>query len=331
MSTVARAPWLTALIAFVTMALATFAIAFLIEALRLLAHRRLVQRELQRLAQRGADGAAPRATSLLRTQGKGLPPWLKPLLARVPRLQDLHHFLEQSGAALGLGAFLALSLGTAVAVGFALTALGLGLEGAAPAAATGAALPYLWLVRKRRKRMNAFEAHFPEAIDLLTRSIRAGHGVSTGLGMVAEEAAEPVAGEFRQVFEELRYGLPLDEALKSLSDRVSLPDVRIFATALLIQRDVGGNLAEILDKLSEVIRERFTFRRQLRTHTAQGRMTGIVLGAAPFVAGGGMFLLNPDYMRPLFEEPFGRLLLSFALGMQVIGFFVIRRITDVEF
>lgn len=327
MGTVEMTPELKALLAFLTVAFATFAVAMLLESFRMLLHKRTVRLELQRLAERREGGPQ---TSLLRAQRKGLPAWLKPALARVPRLADLQHFLEQSGTNLGLPAFLALTAGSAVAGGFSLLALGLGTPAAGTGAAVGAALPYLWFLRRRRRRLAAFEAHFPEAIDLLTRSIRAGHGVSTGLGMVAEEAAEPVAGEFRQVFEELRYGLPLDEALKSMSDRVSLPDVRIFATALLIQRDVGGNLAEILDKLSEVIRERFTFRRQLRTHTAQGRMTGLVLGFAPFVAGAGMFLLNPDYMRPLFEEPIGRMLLGFAIGMQCLGFILIRRITTVE-
>ena len=330
MNTVEQAPWVVALIAFVSVALATIAVASLLESVRILMRERQMRRELRRLSERTL-GATPEPDSLLRTRGKGLPPWLKPMLARVPRLGDLQYFLEQSGTALSMASFLALSMGAAIAGGFAFTAAGRSFDVALVAAMLGATVPYLVLARRRRKRMLAFEAHLPEAIDLLTRSIRAGHGVSTGLGMVAEEAAEPVASEFRQVFEELRYGLPLEESLRSMCDRMVLPDVRMFSTALLIQRDVGGNLAEILEKLSEVIRERFIFRRQLRTHTAQGRMTGFFLGIAPLVAGLGLFLINPDYMRPLIDEPMGRMMLAAAAFLQLLGFVVIRRLTDVEF
>ncbi len=329
MNTVQQPSWVLALAAFASVALATIAIAALVEAGRVLMRERQMRNELKRLGERSLDGT-PAANTLLRAKGKGLPPWLQPALARVPRLGDLQSFLERSGTGLTIAPFLAITVGAAIALGFAFTVTGRGIEVGLVAAAIGASLPYFWLARRGRKRMAAFEAHLPEAIDLLTRSIRAGHGVSTGLGMVAEEAAEPVASEFRQIFEELRYGLPLDESLNSMCDRVTLPDVRIFATALLIQRDVGGNLAEILEKLSSVIRERFTFRRQLRTHTAQGRMTGMFLGAAPVIAGLGLFLINPDYMRPLIEEPMGRLMLAAAIALQAMGYMVIRRLTDVE-
>jgi tight adherence protein B len=269
--------------------------------------------------------------SLLRGADKRAPDWLEGALQRIPRASDLQSFLEQAGTTIGVFSFLVFSMGYASAFGFLATAAGGSLLTSGFVAVIGAALPYLFFARKRRKRMEKFEEHLPDAIDLLGRAIRAGHALSTGLGMVAEEAEEPVASEFRQVFEEQKYGLPIGESFQSLTDRITLPDLQIFTTAVLIQRDVGGNLAEILDKLSYVIRERFKFRRQLRTHTAQGRLTGIILGVAPIVAGVGMFVLNPEYMMPLLTKPAGRMLLMAAVGLQLFGFLVIRRITDVEF
>ena len=197
-------------------------------------------------------------------------------------------------------------------------------------AVAGALLPYWYVSQQRKKRFKRFEEHFPEAIDLLGRAIRAGHAFSTGLGVVADESPEPVAGEFRQVYEEQKFGLPLADSLYALADRVSLLDVRIFVTAVLIQLESGGNLAEILDNLSHIIRERFRFRRQLRVHTAHGRMTGMVLGFAPIVAGLGMYALNPEYMRVLFEEPLGRMMLATAALLQLLGYFALRRIMDIE-
>jgi tight adherence protein B len=162
------------------------------------------------------------------------------------------------------------------------------------------------------------------------RAIRAGHPLSSGLKMVADEAAEPIAGEFRRVFEEQRFGMPFDDTLLGLADRVPIVDTRILVTAILIQREVGGNLAEVLDKISSVIRDRFQIRRQIRTYTAQGRMSGYVLGALPIVVGSVILALSPDYMLTLFREPIGRLMLGAAAVLQVTGYMWIRKITNIE-
>jgi tight adherence protein B len=148
--------------------------------------------------------------------------------------------------------------------------------------------------------------------------------------MVSEETKDPIAGEFRQIFEEQRFGLPFEEALLGMADRNELGDVRIFVTALLVQREVGGNLAEILDKISHTIRARFTIRRQLRVFTAQGRLSGYVLGAMPIVVGLGLYALNPEYIALLFTETIGRFLLIGALTMQIIGYLWIRKIVNIE-
>jgi tight adherence protein B len=198
------------------------------------------------------------------------------------------------------------------------------------AAIVGGLLPLLYLKQRRRRRISMFEEQFPEGIDLMGRAIRAGHPLSAGIRMVSEETKDPIASEFRQIFEEQRFGLPFEEALLGLADRNELADVRIFVTALLVQREVGGNLAEILDKISQTIRARFTIRRQLRVYTAQGRLSGYVLGAMPIVVGLAIYGLNPDYIGLMFEESLGRFLLLAAVTMQVIGYLWIRHIVNIE-
>ena len=284
---VAMPSWMIALIAFVATIMAVAAIGALAEALHILRSRHRVTKTLRDLKSRSLRGIPETAETLLRGSNQKGPKWLHGVLTRLPRIDDLGHFLEQADTRLTVGSFLLFSVGSAAAFGLALTTLGTSSVITGVGAGIGFFLPTLYYRRRRRQRLEKFEEHFPEAIDLLSRTIRAGHALSTGLGMVGEEVGEPVAGEFRQVFEEQKFGLPLEESLRGMYERVPLTDVRILATAVLIQRDVGGNLAEILDKLSGVIRERFTFRRQLRTYTAQGRMTGMVLGVAPFVPGSG--------------------------------------------
>jgi tight adherence protein B len=169
------------------------------------------------------------------------------------------------------------------------------------AACLGLVAPVLWLMRRRSVRLKRFEEQFPEALDLLSRAIRAGHAFQTGMGMVADELAPPVGPEFKKTFEQQNFGLPLRDALNELSDRVASLDVRFFVTAVLIQRDTGGNLSEILENLAHVVRERFKIRRQVRVHTAHGRFTGYVLLALPASLAIGLSYINPDLMRLLFQ------------------------------
>jgi tight adherence protein B len=191
-------------------------------------------------------------------------------------------------------------------------------------------LPNLYVRRRRTRRLNAFEEMLPESIDLVGRALRAGHPLTAGLKMAADDGSEPVAGEFRRVFEEQRFGLPLQESLLGMADRVNLVDVRILVTAILIQREVGGNLAEILDNLAAVVRARFTIRRQLRVYTAQGRMTGYLLAALPLILFTILYTLNPSYMSILFTDPVGKLLILVAVSMQLVGFLWIRKIINIE-
>jgi len=198
------------------------------------------------------------------------------------------------------------------------------------AASAAGMLPLAYVAIQRHRRLGRFEEHFPEAIDLLNRAIRAGHAFTTGMGMIASEAPEPIAGEFRTTFEEQNFGLPLRDVLKNLADRVPLIDVRIFVTALLIQKETGGNLSEILENLAHVIRDRFRIYREVRTKSAQGRLTAMILIAMPPLMVLGLEVVNPNYMKLLFEDRIGPWLLWGAGIWQFIGSLLLWKIINIE-
>ena len=190
----------------------------------------------------------------------------------------------------------------------------------------------VWFVRLiARRRLQQVEEQFPEAIDLIAVSLRAGHALATALLIVAEEMAPPLSKEFRQVYEEQSYGKPLPDVLKGFTERVPLLDVRIFVTAVLTQREVGGNLAEVLDKLSGVIRERFKVKRQVRVVSAHGRITGWVLAALPPGVALFLYSIAPDHVMTLVRDPIGLQITAGAITLQIIGTLAIRRIVRVEF
>jgi tight adherence protein B len=191
--------------------------------------------------------------------------------------------------------------------------------------------PYLYLRNAARKRLQAFEELFPEALDLIARSLRGGHTLTTSLAVVSEELPDPVKSEFRALYEQHNYGLPLAQVLRALASRVPLMDVRFFVTAVITQRETGGNLAEVLDNLAAVTRDRFRVRQHLRVLTAQGRITGWILGLFPAVLAVLLTLFNPAHMNAFFSDPVGIQLLELAVVMQAIGALVIRRIVRVEF
>jgi tight adherence protein B len=192
-------------------------------------------------------------------------------------------------------------------------------------------IPILYVRRKARQRIALFEEQFPEAIDLMARALRAGHALPTALQMASEEVPDPVGGEFKLLFEQQNYGLSMTEALRSFADRVPLLDARFFVTALQTQREMGGNLSEVLDRLAAVIRERFKVKRQVRAVSAHGRITGAVLGALPPVVATALFLLSPDHIRLLVDDPLGLYMVIVGVVLQVVGVLIIRRIVDVEY
>jgi tight adherence protein B len=198
------------------------------------------------------------------------------------------------------------------------------------AALGGSFLPYIWLRYKRTQRMKKFEEQFPEALDLLSRAIRAGHAFQTAMGMVADELPSPVGVEFKKAFEQQNCGLPLREVLDQMAERVPHLDVKFFVTAVTIQRETGGNLAEVLDNLAHVVRERFKILRQVRVHTAHGRFTGYVLLALPVALAVALMFINPEHMNLLFQERMGQMMILGAVVMQTIGYVWIRKVIKIE-
>ena len=194
-----------------------------------------------------------------------------------------------------------------------------------------ALLPYSYVRFMRNRRMLKFEEQFPEAIDLLSRALRAGHALTTGLSMVADEMKEPVGPEFRQLFDEQNFGRPLDQAMKSFAERIPTIDAKFFVTAVLTQREAGGNLSEVLDNLSTIIRDRFRVKRQVRVISAHGRITGWVLSALPVCLGLFFAVASPDTYRTFYNDPLGVKMIVGALVLQIIGVFVIRRIVVIEY
>ncbi len=191
-------------------------------------------------------------------------------------------------------------------------------------------LPVVWLLLKRKKRMNKFSQQLPEAMELLSRSLRAGHSLAAGFGLVGSEMQDPIGTEFGRAFDEQNLGLTLDEALEQMTVRVPNLDLRFFVTAVILQRQTGGDLSEILDKIGRLIRERFKLAGTIQALTGEGRLSGIVLLALPPVLFVVMLYLNYDYAMVLFRDDTGKKLLAFALVMQLIGALVIRKIINIK-
>jgi len=198
---------------------------------------------------------------------------------------------------------------------------------------TGAAAgvgPFLYVYFKRKSRLRRFEEIFPDALEFVSRSMRAGHAFSVSLEMIHREFQEPVAGEFRRTFEEANLGLPMEIALQKLAKRVPSLDVHFFVSAVLLQKRTGGNLAEILDKLAYVIRERFKLRGRIRSVSAHGRMTATALSCIPIAVAVLMFYTNPEYVKFFFTDDVGQIMMGAAVALQLIGYGVMKKIVNIE-
>jgi tight adherence protein B len=321
--------WLGALLVFIAVASATVALVLAVESVRLWRRRSDVRRRVDALVD-AADPAEANRKQLFRDSDDRGPSVYEALVSRFPRFADLPLLLEHSGLGWSVNTFLMLTAGGVLAGLLAGLVASGSLIVAAPLALLIGWVPYLVVRSRAAKRLDRFEEVFPEAIDMLGRAIRAGHPLSAGIQMVGQEVQEPVAAEFRRLFEEQRFGVPFTDALLGMVDRVDLVDVRIFTTAVIVQREVGGNLAEILDNIAAMIRARFRIRRQLRTYTAQGRLTGLVIGLMPFAVVGAIFVIDRDYITTLFDHPVGRFMVAAAIVMQIVGYFWVRRIVNIE-
>ena len=318
---------LIAIVVFIVVALGAFVAGSLLDQRN--ARARLMKERLATV-QEPAEREPDQELAVLRDEMLSQIPALDTFLRRSERVSAFQKTLSQAGMQLRAGNFLMLCAG----VGVLVAALVL-IYSRNPAIAwagmfIGFVLPYSFVSYRRNKRFEKFEELFPEAIDTLARAVRAGHAFTTALEMISDEVAEPVASEFRKLYEEQKFGMPVRDALVNLTERIPLVDVKFFVTAVMLQRETGGNLAEILDNLSYVIRERFKIQRQVRVYTAQGRLTMALLMGMPPIIVTIMLTLNPAFIRPLFTDPIGHGLLSAGIALQTVGYFVIRRIIRIQ-
>jgi len=318
---------LIALLVFVVVALATFVGAALVDQRR--AQARLIRDRLAAV-HKAAEREPAEELALLRDEQLSKIPALDSLLRRSARVSAIQDSLLQAGMKFRAGNFLLMCLLCGGLAGVAALLWSRNPAIAWAALIVGVFLPYSFVSYRRQKRFEKIEELFPEAIDTLARAVRAGHAFTTALEMISNEVSEPLAGEFRQLFEEQKFGMPVRDALMNLTERVPLVDIKFFVTAVMLQRETGGNLAEILDNLSYVIRERFKIQRQVRVHTAQGRLTMALLMGMPPTVVAILLVFAPDFVRPLFYDPIGHTILVVSIALQTVGYFVIRKIIKIQ-
>jgi tight adherence protein B len=276
---------------------------------------------------RSGGGKGGQQTDLLAGSLEDMPGMLELLFARFTNLRAL---LDQAGVSISPTQFLLAILGLG-GVGMILPLIMRSPIAAAPILGlTLATFPLLWLYLKRRRRLAAFAKQLPASLELIARALRAGHSLAAAFHLVGEEVSDPLGSEFARVFEEQNLGVALPEALESLTVRVPNLDLRFFATAVVLQRQTGGDLAEILDKIGSLVRERFKLQGQIQALTGEGRLSGIILLGLPPMIFAAMLKLNSEYVMLLFTDPLGKRMLAGALVMQLLGALVIRKIINIK-
>ena len=269
-------------------------------------------------------------TGILRQRKLSELPWLHEFLESMSRLKRLEKILQQANSQMPIGVFFLLSAVLGVGGGFLAAVLDYGLGVGIGLGAVGCFLPLVWIQMKRKRRFKEFERQLPEALDLMARALRAGHAFSVGMKMIGDEYPDPIGPEFNRTVEEISYGIDTPEAMNNLNDRVISTDLKFFVTALVVQRETGGNLAEIIEAISRLIRQRFELFGRIKAISAEGKLSGIVLFALPFVMGTVLWVINEDYMRVLFEDPTGQMMMGVAGSLMVLGAFVMKRLCDIK-
>lgn len=288
-----------------------------------------VKRGLQALS--FEDNITPKAVSIEKQRILSGIDWLNAFLEKVPKIDRIESLWIQSNSRYPLSVYLLSSLlifsavliilNMFIAHNFSLSLL--------PSAVLGL-IPFFILYRKKKKRLAKFENQLPEALDLIARALKAGHAFSTGMRMVASEVGDPLGTEFGRTIDEIGFGLEMDQALKNLLKRVDCADLKFFVMAMILHRDVGGNLAELLSNISSLIRDRFKLLRKVKSLSAQGKMSANVLIGLPFFIAMVLSITAPSYLSILFSDMVGRIMIIMALVMELIGFVVIRKIIDIK-
>jgi len=279
---------------------------------------------------RGGPGPAEDNLQLMKHTHLSAVPWLDAVLQSISLAQRLQLLISQAKSSWNVGSV----LGASAALGVAGCAVGYyQLPNPAYALLPGLALaaaPFLWLRWQRTRRLRAFNRYLPEAIDLMARALRAGHSVAAAIEIIGEECPEPVRSEFREVYHQQSFGRPTRDALIQLGQRIPLPELNFVVTAMLLQKETGGNLVEVLDRTAAVIRERLRIEGEIRIYTVQGRMTGWILSLLPVAMFFLLGLANRAYSRVLIEDPTGRKLVLTGLGLMLLGGLAIRKIVNVK-
>ncbi len=276
----------------------------------------------------GQGGVGAEQDGLLKADSSGSFDWIEELLARFSVTQKMQSLILQANSTTSFGTVIVVSFGLGL-LGCFLTFIFIQVIAVAFAVAVALAfIPFGVLLFKRKRRIDAFNKVLPDAIDMMARSLRAGHSMVAAISIVAEHAPEPMGSEFGEVFRKQNFGLPLRDALTQLLDRVPSQDLRVVVTGILVQKDTGGNLAEILDRTVKVIRERLRIQGEIKTHTAQGRLTGWILCGLPVIMLVLINVINPGYSTVLFQPGFGRTLLYVGVVLLISGGLIIRAIVN---
>lgn len=315
------------LITFGLILLLVFAVVLMVT--RATTAEKVLQQRLSALAP-SSVATASEPQNILKSEVYSTVPWLNVALAGFEPASGLRKLIQDSNVGWSVGRLVLGSLAAAAAA-FIVSSFWI------PSpfvrlylAFAGLIAPTLYLFWLRKKRRDKFSALLPSAMDLLSRSLRAGNSITAGISMVGQEIPDPVGPEFRRLFDEQNLGMPLRDALMSFADRVRTPDVTFLVSAILIQRETGGNLVEVLDKTTALLRDRMRLQGEIRTHTAQGRLTGWILSGLPVFSFVGLSIVNPSYIDALTGDPFGRILLTAGITLMVLGFIVIRKIVTIE-
>jgi tight adherence protein B len=298
-----------------------------------LLHRIMVPQGNDRAIERIQKWGAPELVTeldIVRKESLSDIPWLNDLLTTMHRVQPLRILHRQADCRVPLGVFVlampllgasGLLVGFTVHVPLILTA--------AFAAGLGA-LPVGYLYWQKCQRMGKLERQLPEALELMSRALKAGHAFSVGMKLVADESADPIGVEFRRVFEEVSMGVSLPQALQNMTDRLNCVDIKFFVTSVLVQRETGGNLAEIIDSLATLIRKRFELQLKVKALSAEGRFSAVILFVLPLLVGGALFKMNPEYIGLLFTDPVGQNLATATSLLMITGAIVMKRMVAIR-
>jgi len=293
-------------------------------------YRRRVEERLKQLIQQRGTPASKREIQLLKEELLSGIPRIHRVLIRFEAVNQLQELLRQADLKIVVNNFIITSLILGFSSGLILFLLTKSIFVTYVGLAFFTAAPLMYALRRRRRRFKLFLEQLPDALELMVRSLQAGHSFSSALQMVATEMPDPVAREFGKAYEEQNLGLSIKIALENLIERVPILDLKLCVTAVLIQREVGGNLSEVMQNISHTIRERFRIQGEIRVKSAQARLSGYIVSALPFVLFFWINAVNPDYMNSLYEHPKGMYILGAGVAMQVLGWLIIRRVVKIE-